>query len=201
MKNDRILRLCECAMMLALATVLSYVKLWRMPLGGSVTLCSMLPILLIAIRHGTKVGLATAGVYSLIQMAQAALSGDVFAYCNTFGVLVLCVLFDYLLPFTGLGLAAVFRRFSTARLPDVGLYAGVFLVFFFRLACHFVSGVVIWGQWAPDEMSPYVYSLLYNAGFLMPELGLTLVVAILLFSVPQMRALLHIEKKKIDADA
>ena len=65
--TNRVKVLVECAVMVALATVLSLIKLYELPYGGSVTAASMLPILIIAYRHGTGVGLGTALVYGVIQ--------------------------------------------------------------------------------------------------------------------------------------
>ena len=96
MRNTKIRALCECAIMVALAFVLSYARLFKMPLGGSVTVASMLPIMLIAIKYGTKIGLGTSFVYSLTQLLQAYIDGDVFPYCETAGTLVICILFDYI---------------------------------------------------------------------------------------------------------
>ena len=109
--RNKIISLCECAIMLALATALSFVKLWQMPLGGSVTLVSMLPIFIIAVKHKFSWAVGTSFLYSLIQLAQALMEGDVFVYCGSAFLIVLCVLFDYLLPFTALCLAGVFKRY------------------------------------------------------------------------------------------
>ena len=105
-----VISLTQCAVMLALSAALSFIKLWSMPLGGSVTLVSMLPICLIAIKFGLPQGLGTAFVYSLFQLLQAIIEGDVFIYCEGWVTVVVCVFFDYLLPFTVLGLAGIFKK-------------------------------------------------------------------------------------------
>lgn len=177
--------LTECAILLAMSFALSYVKLFRMPMGGSITLASMLPVLFVGIKHGSRWGFGTAFVYSLTQLFQALMSGDVFVWCETWDIWLLCALFDYILPFTLLGLSSMFK---TSRL---NLYLGVSLTITLRFACHYVSGVLIWGQWA-ENMSPYLYSFLYNGALLLPELLICLVVLVPLLEVKQVRRLLGI---------
>ena len=174
--------LVESAIMIALATVLSYVKVWEMPMGGAITLCSMLPIILVSVKYGTKWGVGAAFVYSLIQTLQAIISGNVFPYCKTLDTIVICEVFDYLIPFTFLGFAGILRNL---RKPcrNFGIYLGIGLALLVRFLCHFVSGVVIWSQWAED-MGPYLYSFLYNGTYLLPELIITLAAAIFLLEVP-----------------
>ena len=110
MRNTKIRLLAEAAVMLALAIALSYIKIWDMPMGGSVTLLSMLPIILIAVKNGTGWGVGTAFVFSLFQLLQGVMSGNVFPYCQTLAIVILCVAFDYIVPFTVLGFAAVGKK-------------------------------------------------------------------------------------------
>ena len=77
-KKFNVRTLTECAVMLALAVVLSFIKVWEMPMGGSVTLVSMLPIVMVSIKHGNKAGLAVGFLFSLIQLVQGIASGNVF---------------------------------------------------------------------------------------------------------------------------
>ncbi len=170
----KVLTLCECSVLLALSAALSFVIIYPAPMGGSVTLLSMLPLLMVGARHGFKWGLGTAFVYSLIQLCQALAAGNVFVYCYTPIAVAICVLFDYLVPFTALG----FTFFAKKRDGSVGRLRFILLcavLIAFRFACHYVTGVVIWGQWAPDGMGKYLYSLLYNGAYMLPELVLTVV--------------------------
>ena len=106
MRNKKIGILAECAVMLALAFALSMAKLYEMPLGGSVTVGSMLPIMMIGIKYGPKIGVGTAFLYSVTQALQALASGNVFPYCETGTTLVVCILrrqhhdLDFLAPHT-----------------------------------------------------------------------------------------------------
>ena len=184
MRNKKVLILVECACMVALAFALSWVKLWKMPLGGSVTLCSMLPILFIAVKYGPAIGLGTAGVYSLTQFAQGLIQGDVSAVSMSLDVFIIASLFDYILPYVVLGIAGIFRKKS-----DTGVIIGMCLAVFLRFLCHYFTGVTIWSQWTPDGWSAWIYSAAYNGGYLLPDFALTLTVAIIMLKQRQIRRL------------
>ena len=184
--------LVRAAILVALSVALSYAKLFSMPMGGSVTLGSMLPIMMLSLAMGIKWGLAGAFVSSLFQLLQAVIEGNVFPYCETGTTLVVCILFDYLVPFTVIGLAGLLRDLKLGRFRHFGAYLGIVLCCVARFVCHFITGVAIWGQWAPDGMGKYLYSLLYNGGFLLPELGITLVLAALLLESPELRRVLSL---------
>ena len=179
--NTSISVLCECAIMLALSFALSYAKLFEMPMGGSVTVASMLPIMLIAVKHGT-----------LTQLLQAFISGNVFPYCETPATLVVCILFDYIVPFTVLGLAGIFHKMKLTKNPEINVHIGICTSVFIRFICHFITGVAIWGQWAPDGMGKYLYSLAYNGSFLSVDFAICIVCAVLIFRKAELRKLIGV---------
>lgn len=185
--------LCECAIMLALAFALSCAKLFEMPMGGSVTVASMLPIMLVSVKYGIGTGLVTSFAYSLTQLAQALASGNVFPYCETPMALTVCVLFDYILPFTVLGLAGFFHKINLTKNTEINVYLGILSTVAIRFVSHFVTGVVIWGQWAPDGMGKYLYSFLYNGGFLSLDFAICIVCAVLMFRKAEIRKLVNID--------
>ena len=160
MKNKfTVQKLVEAGVMLALAYVLSLVVIFQMPSGGSITAVSMLPILIFSVRHGVGPGFFVAVVYGILQF----LLGPKWSFHPV------SILFDYVLGFGCLGLAGLFgKRFLNAA---VGIFLGVFL----RFASSVLSGVVVFGAYAPEGQNPLVYSLLYNASYLLPETLLTLV--------------------------
>lgn len=162
--------LVECAIMIALGTVLSLVKVWEMPLGGSITLLSMLPVCLISIRHGLKWGLASAFVYSLGQVALGFSS--LMSWGLTPAMWVGTLLFDYIIAFTVLGLAGIFAKKGT-----VGICLGVGLAVFLRFVSHFISGVIIFDIWCPDGWNVALYSICYNGAYLLPEVIITMIAA------------------------
>lgn len=182
MKQTKTHILTECAVMLALATALSFVTLWQMPMGGSITLCSMLPIFLVGIKHGPKWGLSTAFCYALIQLLQSIIKGSTFPYIETFGVMVLCAFLDYLLPYTILGITGFFGK------KEYLAYAGIVTAVVLRYFCHFFSGVIIWGQFVKADV---LYSFSYNA-YLFIDFAICLAVMGPLLSVPRVRKLLNL---------
>ncbi len=192
MRNKKIAVIVECAIMVALAFTLSCIKLFPMPLGGSVTLVSMLPIMLISIKHGSLIGVGTGFVYSLTQLAQAVAEGDVFPYCETVGVFMLCLFFDYLIPFTALGLAGIFKDIKLTKNTEISSYLGFILAVAIRFVCHFITGAAIWGQWAPQGMGKFIYSLSYNGAYLGVDLALCLAVAMIMLRHKEIRRILNI---------
>lgn len=92
--------------MIALATVLSMIKFANLPFGSSVTLCSMLPLVLIAYRYKWKWGLLTGVVYGLVQMV---LGANNLSYGTSALAVILIILFDYLVAFGVMGFAGIFR--------------------------------------------------------------------------------------------
>lgn len=186
-KSTRTRIVAECAIMVALATVLSMLKIWESPYGGSVTILSMAPIIVLSMRRGVKVGLVAGFVYSLVQLL---LGLHNVAYVPTPGGIVLCILLDYLLPFTLLGLGGIFRNVSFSRNRNTSLVIaailGTLLVTLVRFACHIVSGVVIWYaldlEWYKDDpghivnrYGPWMFSLIYNGIYMVPEVIATTV--------------------------
>ena len=199
MKNTKLLMLTECSVMLALSIVLSFIKVWKMPMGGAVTLLSMLPIMLISVRYGLKGGLPVALLYSLFQLLMGVASGEVFVYCTTGLMVVICVLFDYLVPFTVLGCAAMFRkpadklRPSNRKAADALLLSGFVIVIAVRFICHYITGFSIWGQWAPEGQSKFIYALIYNGQYMLPECIFTTIGAAVMINIPVIRKQLGIK--------
>ena len=111
MKNEKVLTLVEGAVMVALATVLSFVKIVHLPWGGSITLLSMLPIIVFSIKRGVANGLAASFVFALIQFIQGCADG-LFGWGLTPVALVACIFIDYIFAFTVLGLAGIFRKYG-----------------------------------------------------------------------------------------
>lgn len=164
--------LVECALMIALGTVLANIKIFELPNGGSITLFSMLPFVLVSFRHGAKWGLFTGFVNSLLQMLLG------FYMPPTPGLLPLVgmILLDYVLAFTLLGLAGTIAKPFSNR--TVGVAVGTAVVCFIRFLCSFLSGVLIWGNLA-DGWAAWVFSLQYNGSYMLPETILTTVGAVL----------------------
>lgn len=142
--------LINTALLLALAVVLEQLRIFHMPQGGSVTAGAMVPLILIAYRFGMGTGVLAGFAYGILNMMQ-----------DPFILHPVQVLFDYPLPFMAMGLAGLNQRH---------LYLGTGLAFFVRFLCHFISGFVFFGSYAPEGMSPVWYSLVFNATYLVPEM-------------------------------
>ena len=166
----------ESALMVALATVLSMIQIVNLPMGGSVTAFSMLPICIISYRYNVKWGLFTAAVYGLFQMM---LGMNNLRYATSIWVLIAIILFDYVIAFAVLGLGGMFRgKFKNNQ--AVELSVGIFIPCLLRYLCHFISGWTVWGVWAPEGMPAWQYSLAYNATYMIPETIATFVGAVLI---------------------
>ncbi|MBR6294254.1 MAG: energy-coupled thiamine transporter ThiT [Lachnospiraceae bacterium] len=188
MQSKRTRILVEGAVMLALATALSYIRIYKLPWGGSITLFSMLPIVLFSIRRGLKAGLAVSFLFSLIQFFQGIGDG-LFGWGLTPFMLIACILLDYIIAFTVLGLGGLFRKKKTA-----GWIGGIVIAIALRFVMHFLSGVVIWESFGElwegfSTDSTVLYSLLYNGSYMLPELVITTVVAVILLNIPHVRKL------------
>ena len=167
----RIRAITEGAMLVAAAQVLSFVKLYDFPQGGSVT-AAMFPILLYAVRWGLGRGLLAGFVFGMLQLIFDG------AYALGWQSMVL----DYLLAFTPLGLAGLFRGKAW------GIFPGTVLGCAARFAVHYLSGVTIYRINIPTEIpgfgvfdSAEVYSLVYNGCYMLPCALIALVIAAALY--------------------
>lgn len=167
------------AVAIALAVVCSMIKLFEMPMGGSVTLLSMLFIVLIAYWYGPYVGIMTAVAYGLVQ----------FVLEPIFYTLPQMLL-DYPLAFGALGIAGFFHKKKWGL--QIGYLAGVLGRFVFSV----LSGVIFFASYAPEGMHPLVYAIAYNASYLLPEALITL---ILISIKPVYRALARIKSQATEA--
>jgi len=168
--RENLRALVESAILVAIAFVLSYITLFKLPQGGSVTPLSMLPIIMIGLRHGIKWGLGGGLRYACLQMFQQFWpppSGTLAAYASV-------VMLDYILAFTVLGLSAIFRG------RRYGLLYAVPLCLLLRFFCHFLSGIVIWGTYAPEGAPVWIYSLTYNGSYMGLELVFTTIIGAVL---------------------
>ena len=185
-KKPDIKKLTMSAVMIALSTVLSLVTVMKMPLGGSVTLFSMLPVCMLSIMYGCRWGAVCAFIYSLGQLALDI--AGVAGWGLTPVAFAGCVVFDYLAAFTVLGLAGMFRAKGVP-----GYIAGIALAVALRMVSHIISGVIFFSSWAPEGWNPFVYSLSYNGAYMVPEFIFTFAGAIILLKEPHAAKLFRVE--------
>jgi thiamine transporter len=171
--KDTTKKLVYSALGIALALVTSYIKLWEMPMGGSVTLLSMLFICLIGYWFGLKYGLIAGIAFGLLQFV-----------IDPYMISVPQVILDYPLAFGALGLSGLFcdKRF--------GLQIGYVLGVIGRFVCSTLSGVIFFADYAPEGINPWVYSIAYQGSYLGVELLLTLIV----ISIPPVAKALSLVK-------
>ena len=139
--------LAYAALCIAVSFVLSYVRLFRMPQGGSITPASMLPVMLFAFAFGFGPGLVCSLAYGVLQMFQ-----DMYIVGWVQATL------DYVLAFGALSVVALFKKWKSPLNFSVGVVVAGLL----RVTCHVLSGVVYFAEYAPEGMNPLVYSLVYN---------------------------------------
>jgi thiamine transporter len=154
--------LTEAALAIALAFVLGLIKVFQMPMGGSISL-EMIPLILLALRQGPLVGIVAGAAYGLLDLA-----------IEPFIVHPVQVLLDYPLAFGALGLAGFFQ--PTVR----GAILGTVVAVLARFICHFISGLVYFASYAPEGWNVYIYSAAYNAAYLIPSLIVAVVVVLVL---------------------
>ncbi len=153
MKTLKTQVLVEGGLVVALTVILSHVKLWHMPQGGSITL-ENLPLLFFALRHGLKLGMGAGFVAGLVQI----LLGGYVAH-------PIQALLDYPLAFAALGTAALTRK---------PLWLGMTMGTCARFLCHVLSGIVFFGSYAPEGTPAWFYSMTYNGTFMLPSLLLAI---------------------------
>lgn len=205
-------RLTQSAMLIAIAIVLELISkmfIPEQPFGGQVTVVAMLPIVLIAYRHGCRWGFVASFAYALLQMALGAKTVSAAFLPGYFGdsamignAVVMCVL-DYILAYTLLGLGGIFRNVINRR--GLALMCGSIVALFARFLAHVLSGYVLFSGWAEwyftqegfpawgerivanlnPDMLGWVYSAVYNGMYMLPEIVMTAVAALIIAKVPK----------------
>jgi len=172
-RRENTLAVATGGICVAVAFVLSLITVYKMPQGGSVTPASMLPIFFFALCFGPAWGLGAAFLFSLLQLI-----GGYF-------MLPVQVLLDYTVAFTVLGIAGFFaapkekRQQTTSILGKLSLISlnrmivSVVLGVTLRMFSHVLSGVIFFAEYAGDQ-NPWIYSIIYNGSYLLPELIITL---------------------------
>lgn len=160
-------------LLISIAFVLSYIKFYRWPQGGSITLASMLPMLAYAYIFGPRAGILAGAAYGLLQIIQ-----------DPYIVHPAQVILDYFVAFAALGLAG----FIPGNLGLAVLLGG-----FGRFFASFLSGVIFFGSYAPEGMNPLIYSLAVNGTVIGTDTLLCLLVAL----IPQVKTVILQMKAKI----
>ena len=169
-------RLTETAVMIALGTVLSILKLIDLPYGGSVTVAHMVPVLLIAYRYGPKWGAFSGLTYGLLQLL---LGMKNLSYATSIWAGLTIVFLDYLVAYLFLAAGAWFKKLSQPAAVTLGAVCACTL----RYVCHVISGATVWAGLAVPTAEALGFSLVYNATYMIPETIVTVAAALYLSSV------------------
>ena len=182
----------------------NYLPFLNLPYGGSITIFSMVPLVLLSFRYGLAWGFFSGVVFGLLQMA-IGLTANVFAGTELY-VVIFSILLDYLLAYAVIGLAGMFK--NKIRNPFVSIGVGTLVVCVLRYLVHLVSGALLFGSYAewyftesgfPTDIGAsilssfsgtalsWIYSLIYNAMYMVPETIITVVGAVLIMAVPAIR--------------
>lgn len=205
MKYKYTLRLVTSGIFIALATVLSLIVIFKLPYGGSITLLSMLPIMVLGYMYGIKWGLLCGAVYGVVQALLGASMSSAFAGLSGFYVFLMALI-DYLIAFAVLGTSGMFKgRIKNHTIAFVG---GSIVAGLLRLLAHFSSGVILWGSYAEwffgaDNMNnafgntvlnnfsgiglAIIYSIVYNGSYMIPEIIITVIGIIIIMKIKPLR--------------
>jgi len=186
--EQRVLNLVLAGVLIALGTVLSFIKVFDLPYGGSITLCSMLPVMFYAYRCGTKWGLGAGFTFGVLQLLFGLDDLKGISGATVAGSVVL----DYLLAFAVLGFAGIFRR--KIKNDPAAFTLGCLAAGMLRYLCSFLSGWILWSEYADANFSPmlagmsgqqlaFFYSLVYNGSYMLPEIIVTCAVGFLLMQL------------------
>lgn len=142
------------AVCIALSSVLSMIKIWKMPQGGSITAASMLPLMLFSYVYGMGPGCLVGALYGVLQFI-----------IEPYFLSLPQMLLDYPIAFGMMGLAGLFSKMDDENL---GLTVGVVLASVGRFVAAVLSGVIFFAEYAGDQ-NPWVYSIVYNGSYMLPE--------------------------------
>ena len=210
--KKRIEALAVSAIMIAFSVSISAIcavmPFLNLPFGGGFTIASMLPIIIVAYMYGTKWGILTAFVYSIMQMLLGFNTVSAFFLPGDSQMVwwraILVVLIDYIVAYTVLGLGGIFRKKFEIR---KALVIGSIFAISLRYIAHIVSGAIFFGAWAEwfftQDGFPawgtsilntfsggslaFIYSVIYNGTYMIPEIIITAIVACFIVRIPQIK--------------
>lgn len=169
--GSRTLRLTESALMIAASTILSFIKLVDLPAGGSITLASMLPLILIAYRYGALWGILCGFVHGAIQLV---IGSSIFSYVTGAASVIAVIVLDYAAAFALIGIAGLFRKLC--RTQTSAIITGAAVASVIRYICHVISGATVWAGLSIPTADAMSYSFIYNATYMLPEMLILFVV-------------------------
>ena len=205
-------RLVNSALLIAIATVLSYLKLFELPFGGTVTIASMMPIVIIGYMYGIRWGVLSAFLFSIVQLLSGMSTVSAFFLPGdsqmAVGAAIMICLLDYIIAYTVLGFSGMFKGKFKSRALEIAL--GAVVVCLARYIVHVISGAIFFGSWAEwffadstglsqikafdsfckwtmktfsgNSLSVF-YSLIYNISYMLPETVITAILSPIIYKV------------------
>lgn len=149
--------------------------------GGSIGI-AMLPILVLCYRRGFFAGMTSAFVLSFLQML-----GGVYAIASSWYMVILQIMLDYILAYPAVSLAGLFfhhfQKATNKKNQICYLVVGTTIGGISKLICHYLAGVIFWSASCPEGFlgGPYFYSLVYNGGYMIPNIVLSAIILVILF--------------------
>ena len=168
----------ESAILIAIGTVLSLIKIVSLPYAGSVTVGALVPVIIISYRHGAGWGVAAGFVYGIVQQL---IDIHVLGWVTSWYSIVAVILLDYAVAFAVIGFGGVFRR--VIKDQALALASGAFFACVLRFVCHVVSGATVWAGLSIPTEAALIYSLAYNSTYMIPETLVTVFASYYLGSV------------------
>ena len=165
MNHNKTRMIAEGGMAIAIAFVLNFIVLFHMPQGGSVEAASMVPLMFYAYRWGGKSGLTVSIVYGIVD----------FLLGFKYTIHYLSILLDYIVGYGIIGICGYFKD------TTIGLFSGSLLAMVLRWCSTVVSGAVVFASYAPEGQNPWIYSMIYNASYMIPNAIINIAVLMIVY--------------------
>ena len=157
--------IAEAGVAIAIAQVLSFITLFHMPQGGSIKAASLVPLMIFAYRWGGTRGIWAGVVYGVLHFLLGFKSS----------IHYLSIILDYLLAYGAIGVCGYFKDNIT------GLVSGSIVAIALRWFASVTSGAVVFASYAPQGQNPWIYSMIYNASYMVPDGILNIIVLLFVY--------------------
>lgn len=165
MDQSKTRMLAEAGVAIAIAQVLSFITIFHMPQGGSIKAASLVPLMIYAYRWGGARGIFAGVVYGILHFILGFKSS----------VHYLSIILDYLVAYGAIGVCGYFKDSIS------GLITGSIVGIVLRWIATVVSGAVVFASYAPQGQNPWIYSMMYNATYMIPDGILNIIVLLFIY--------------------
>lgn len=175
LKKNHIKIIIQCSFMVLISFILNNIVIFKMPFGGSITMASSSPIILTSLLFGTKYGLYSGFIYSLIQI----FSGFHPPPVKTVFSFAITIMLDYIIPYISLGLASLFVK--KIKTPYTKAFLASLSVGLIRYVSSVISGVIIWTDLISIKLPVLEYSLIYNLIYILPDVIISSIISAIVY--------------------